>query len=68
MIAFQIEERIRASGNLAAEFERMTRIGAVSPDIWMMQATEAPVGPQALLRATAAALEQPAIRALSTPH
>jgi hypothetical protein len=62
MIAFQIEEKIRASGDLAAEFERMARIGAVAPDLWMIQATDAPVGPQALLRATTAALGEPGLR------
>ena len=42
---------------LGAEFERMARIGAVTPDLWMRKATGAPVGPQALLRATEAALK-----------
>jgi len=36
----------------------MARIGAVSPDQWMIAATGVPVGPEALLRATAAALEK----------
>jgi hypothetical protein len=58
MIAFQIEERIRASGDLGGEFERMSRIGAVAPDLWMAEATKSPVGPEALLRATAAALDE----------
>ncbi len=56
MIAFQIEEQVRKSGDLGGEFERMSRIGAVTPDLWMTTAVGAPVGPQALLRATEAAL------------
>jgi hypothetical protein len=56
MIAFQIEERVRKSGDLGGEFERMSRIGAVTPDLWMTTAAGAAVGPQALLRATEAAL------------
>ena len=34
----------------------MARIGNVAPDIWMKQATGAPVGPAALLEATEKAL------------
>jgi hypothetical protein len=34
----------------------MAKIGNVAPDIWMMQATGAPVGPQALLEASEKAL------------
>ena len=56
MIAFQIEEQVRKSGDLGGEFERMSRIGAVTPDLWMTTAAGAAVGPQALLRATEAAL------------
>lgn len=58
MIAFQIEEQINKSGNLGTEFERMTRMGRVVPDLWMKNATGAPVGPDALLRATEKALGQ----------
>ena len=35
----------------------MSRIGAVTPDLWMTTAAGAAVGPQALLRATEAALK-----------
>jgi hypothetical protein len=52
MIARQIEEQMTRAGALGAEFERMARIGRVTPDLWMEEATGAPVGPQALLRAT----------------
>jgi hypothetical protein len=58
MVSFQIDARIRASGDPGGEFERMARIGAVSPDQWMIEATQVPVGPEALLRATADALEK----------
>ena len=38
------------------QFERMARIGSTAPDLWMTQATGAPVGPDALLAATEEAL------------
>jgi hypothetical protein len=57
MIAFQIEEQIVKSGNLGAEFERMAKLGSLSPDVWMTLATGAPVGPHPLLRATETALK-----------
>ena len=38
------------AGNFGSEFERVARIGAVAPDLWMTQATGAPVGPEALAR------------------
>ncbi len=57
LIAFQIERQIeKAGGPIGPEFERMARIGNVAPDIWMKQATGAPVGPAALLEATEKAL------------
>jgi oligoendopeptidase F len=58
LIAFQIEERIRKAGvgKLGVEFERMAKFGAVTPDLWMPNATGAPVGAGPLLRATEAAL------------
>ena len=62
LIAFQIEEHVRkpdAGGKpraLGPEFERMSRFGAVSPDLWMEHATGAPVSSGPLLRATEAAL------------
>ena len=58
MIALQIEEQMAKAGNLGAEFERMSRMGSVTPDLWMKNATGAPVGPDALLAATAKALGQ----------
>jgi oligoendopeptidase F len=56
MIAHQIEEQIEESGDLGAEFERMCLAGRITPDLWMENATGRPVGPDALLNATAAAL------------
>ena len=56
LIAFQIEQQVEKSRNLGSEFERMAKIGNVAPDIWMKQATGAPVGAQALLAAAEKAL------------
>jgi hypothetical protein len=56
MIAFQIEAKIKQSGNLGAEVERMATIGSIAPDLWMTQATGTPVGPDALLDAAAKAV------------
>ena len=58
MIALQIEEQVERAGDLGGEFERMSRIGRLSPDLWMEQASGAPVGPEAMLAAAARALEQ----------
>jgi hypothetical protein len=57
MIAFQIEHEIERSGNLGQTFERMATQGRLTPDLWMQQATGHPVGPEALLEATAQALK-----------
>ena len=56
LIAHQIEEQMEKAGNIGPEFERMSRIGSVTPDLWMRQATGAPVGAEALLAATERAL------------
>ena len=58
MIASQIEQQMEKAGNVGAEFERMAKMGNVTPDLWMKNATGAPVGPEALLRATEKALER----------
>jgi hypothetical protein len=57
MIASQIEQQMEKAGNVGTEFERMAKMGNVTPDLWMKNATGAPVGPEALLRATERALE-----------
>jgi hypothetical protein len=57
MIAFQIKRQMDKAGNLGEEFERMARQGRLTPDLWMIRATGSPVGPDALLEATAKALD-----------
>ncbi len=68
LIAFQVEEQMRkaqaqpaANGQQAtigSEFERIAKFGNLAPDLWMKNATGAPVGPEALLQATERALTQ----------
>lgn len=58
LIAQQIEEQMKVSGNVGAEVERMARIGNVVPDLWMQQATGEVVGAEALLTATRRAMEE----------
>ncbi|MGA8153646.1 MAG: hypothetical protein WB952_22040 [Terriglobales bacterium] len=56
MIAFQIEEQMKKAGSIGPEFERMAKMGRVTPDLWMEHTTGKPVGPEALLEATRRAL------------
>ncbi len=56
LIAFQIEEQMKKAGAIGPEFERMAKMGHVTPDLWMEHATGKPVGPEALLAATQGAL------------
>ena len=56
MIALQIKQQVHRKGDLGGEFERMSRQGRLTPDLWMERATGAPVGPAALLAATEEAL------------
>ena len=51
LIAFQIEEQMKRAGSIGAEFERMAKMGAVTPDLWMKHATGQQVGSEALLEA-----------------
>ena len=51
LIAHKIEEQMKKAGSIGSEFERMAKIGSVAPDLWMKNATGAPVGPEALLLA-----------------
>ncbi|HET7752683.1 MAG TPA: hypothetical protein VFK85_02135 [Anaeromyxobacteraceae bacterium] len=60
LIAAQLEEHLDRAGNLGAEIERVTRIGAIAPDVWMKQATGSPVSAGPLLRGAEAALAAPA--------
>lgn len=57
LIAFQVEEQIKKSGKIGPEFERMAKMGRVTPDLWMENATGKPVGADALLAATQEALQ-----------
>jgi hypothetical protein len=65
LIAFQVERQMEKAGAIGPEFERITKIGSIAPDLWMKKATGAPVGPDALLEAVAKAL--PEIEASSNP-
>src|SRR5438477_2648478 len=56
LIAFQIEEQMKKAGSIGPEFERMAKMGHVTPDLWMEHATGRPVGAEALLEATQRAL------------
>jgi oligoendopeptidase F len=56
LIAHQIEEKMEKVGAIGPEFERITKIGSVTPDLWMKTATGAPVGAEALLHAAEKAL------------
>jgi hypothetical protein len=58
MIAHQVEEQMKKAGSIGGEFERMVKIGAVTPDLWMRNASGKPVGSEALLEATDDALVQ----------
>jgi hypothetical protein len=52
LIAFQLEEKFKAAGSASgAEFERVTRVGRLSPDLWMENATGSPVTAEPLLHA-----------------
>lgn len=63
MIAHQIEEQMKKAGSIGPEFERMAKMGDVTPDLWMEQATGRPVGPEALLEDTES-IDSSAIRQL----
>jgi hypothetical protein len=58
LIEFQVEEKMHDAGSIGPEFERISKIGNVTPDMWMMEAAGAPVGAGALLAATAKALDE----------
>ncbi len=58
LIAAQLEAHLatRPPGSLGAEVERVTRFGAVAPDLWMKNAVGQPISARPLLDAAAAAL------------
>ena len=58
IIAHQLEEHMRKVEKLGPEIERVTRQGAISPDLWMQGAAGAPVSSEALLAATERALRE----------
>jgi hypothetical protein len=58
LIAHQIEDQIRESGNVGAEIERMVKAGCIAPDLWMKNATGSPVGAEAMLESTERALKE----------
>jgi len=47
---------MKKAGAIGQEFERMAKMGSVTPDLWMVHASGRPVGPEALLEATQRAL------------
>lgn len=55
-IANQIEAQMDKAGAIGPEFERMATFGRVAPDLWMKNATGAPVGAEALLGSAGNAL------------
>lgn len=57
LIAHQIEEQMKKTGSIGPEFERITKMGSVIPDLWMKNATGAPVGTDAMIAATERALK-----------
>jgi hypothetical protein len=58
LFADQVEEQMKKAGNIGSEFERAAKMGDVTPDLWMENATGKPVGPEALLEATQRAVER----------
>ncbi|MBA3914615.1 MAG: hypothetical protein H0X25_12375 [Acidobacteriales bacterium] len=58
MIAHQVEQKMPTITSVGPEFERIAKMGAVTPDLWMINATGKPVGPDALLESTQKALAQ----------
>ncbi len=56
LIAFQIEEHFVTHQPIGAEFERICRLGSLTPDAWMRQAVGSPLSEKPLLMATERAL------------
>jgi hypothetical protein len=58
VIAFQVDTHVagKDKATFAAEFERASRVGKISPDLWMQQVTGAPVTEKPLLDAAERAL------------
>jgi hypothetical protein len=63
LIAFQVEEHFRQTpGSLGPEFERIARLGSITPDAWMRQAVGGPLSAAPLLAAADRALAATAAR------
>ena len=57
LIEFQLEEHFaKAKGPMGAEFERVCRLGGLTPDAWMRAAVGGPLSAQPMLAATEKAL------------
>jgi hypothetical protein len=59
LIAFQLNEHFRTQKKMGPEFERVCRIGQVTPDLWMRQAVGGPISAQPLLDAAGRAISRP---------
>ncbi len=57
LIAFQVEGHFAKQKSFGAEFERICRLGSITPDAWMRQAVGVPLSTEPLLKATGEALE-----------
>ncbi len=57
LIQFQIEEHLSHNPVLGREIDRIARVGTITPDLWMMEATGQPVSAQPLLKAVQRALD-----------
>ncbi|HZM69250.1 MAG TPA: hypothetical protein VFB95_02655 [Candidatus Cryosericum sp.] len=58
LIAFQLEQHFRKQARLGEEFERVSRIGRVTPDLWMRTAVGGPLSVEPLLQAAKQATER----------
>jgi hypothetical protein len=58
LIAHQVTQQMERAGSVGPEFERMSRMGRVTPDHWMRNAAGTPVGAEALLAETERALQK----------
>jgi hypothetical protein len=57
LIAFQVGEKLREEG-FGKGFERMARLGRLTPDAWLKKAVGQPLSAEPLLRAARRALAQ----------
>ncbi len=58
LISHQIEEYLQGKENIGVELERMLKIGSVTPDVWMKNATGSAVSAEPLLQATERAVKE----------